>query len=130
MTGHLGAEDLGEEMTGNYEEGGQDSWLAEHRSWLSSSGNFILMYFFMLLFFGVPLMYMEMIMGKCLRMDSIQVWKQLVPWLGGIGYASVLVSESPARGIPAPPLRSPGSLCPPSPPPFRPTVSTPRCASW
>ncbi|KAI4558342.1 hypothetical protein MJT46_012984 [Ovis ammon polii x Ovis aries] len=57
----------------------------------AEAGSFILVYFFMLLFFGVPLMYMEMIMGKCLRMDSIRVWKQLVPWLGGIGYASILV---------------------------------------
>ncbi|OWK16429.1 hypothetical protein Celaphus_00004720 [Cervus elaphus hippelaphus] len=66
-------------------------WRFPYLCHLNGGGNFILMYFFMLLFFGVPLMYMEMIMGKCLRMDSIQVWKQLVPWLGGIGYASVLV---------------------------------------
>ncbi|XP_020741349.1 orphan sodium- and chloride-dependent neurotransmitter transporter NTT5-like isoform X10 [Odocoileus virginianus] len=65
-------------------------WRFPYLCHLNGGGNFILMYFFMLLFFGVPLMYMEMIMGKCLRMDSIQVWKQLVPWLGGIGYASVL----------------------------------------
>lgn len=84
----------------------------------------------MLLFFGVPLMYMEMIMGKYLRVDNIRVWKQLVPWLGGIGYASILVNEGPARGIPAHPLWSPGSLSPPIPPRLRPTVSTPRCASW
>ena len=84
----------------------------------------------MLLFFGVPLMYMEMIMGKYLRVDNILVWKQLVPWLGGIGYASILVNEGPARGIPAHPLWSPGSLSPPIPPRLRPTVSIPRCASW
>ncbi|CAK7300183.1 Orphan sodium- and chloride-dependent neurotransmitter transporter NTT5 [Vulpes lagopus] len=57
----------------------------------NGGGNFILMYFFMLLLFGIPLLYMEMIMGHWLRMDNIRVWKQLVPWLGGIGYASILV---------------------------------------
>ncbi|XP_034494458.1 uncharacterized protein LOC100469322 isoform X4 [Ailuropoda melanoleuca] len=49
------------------------------------------MYFFMLLLFGIPLLYMEMIMGHWLRVNNIRVWKQLIPWLGGIGYASILV---------------------------------------
>ncbi|XP_045296536.1 orphan sodium- and chloride-dependent neurotransmitter transporter NTT5-like isoform X5 [Leopardus geoffroyi] len=57
----------------------------------NGGGSFILMYFFMLLSFGIPLLYMEMIMGHWLRVDNIRVWKQLVPWLGGIGYASILV---------------------------------------
>ncbi|XP_070627553.1 orphan sodium- and chloride-dependent neurotransmitter transporter NTT5-like isoform X1 [Bos indicus] len=66
-------------------------WRFPYLCHLNGGGSFILVYFFMLLFFGVPLMYMEMIMGKCLRVDNIRVWKQLVPWLGGIGYASILV---------------------------------------
>ncbi|XP_053067129.1 orphan sodium- and chloride-dependent neurotransmitter transporter NTT5-like isoform X4 [Acinonyx jubatus] len=57
----------------------------------NGGGSFILMYFFMLLSFGIPLLYMEMIVGHWLRVDNIRVWKQLVPWLGGIGYASILV---------------------------------------
>ncbi|XP_072822745.1 orphan sodium- and chloride-dependent neurotransmitter transporter NTT5-like isoform X2 [Vicugna pacos] len=57
----------------------------------NGGGSFILMHFFMLLLFGIPLLYMEMIMGKWLRVDNIRVWKQLTPWLGGIGYASILV---------------------------------------
>ncbi|XP_044903157.1 orphan sodium- and chloride-dependent neurotransmitter transporter NTT5-like isoform X3 [Felis catus] len=57
----------------------------------NGGGSFILMYFLMLLSFGIPLLYMEMIMGHWLRVDNIRVWKQLVPWLGGIGYASILV---------------------------------------
>ncbi|XP_077919706.1 orphan sodium- and chloride-dependent neurotransmitter transporter NTT5 [Halichoerus grypus] len=57
----------------------------------NGGGSFILMYFFMLLLFGIPLLYMEMIMGHWLRVDNIRVWKQLIPWLGGIGYASILV---------------------------------------
>ncbi|XP_044903156.1 orphan sodium- and chloride-dependent neurotransmitter transporter NTT5-like isoform X2 [Felis catus] len=56
----------------------------------NGGGSFILMYFLMLLSFGIPLLYMEMIMGHWLRVDNIRVWKQLVPWLGGIGYASIL----------------------------------------
>ena len=55
------------------------------------------MYFFMLLLFGIPLLYMEMIMGHWLRVNNIRVWKQLIPWLGGIGYASILVNEGPSQ---------------------------------
>ncbi|XP_039734634.1 orphan sodium- and chloride-dependent neurotransmitter transporter NTT5-like [Pteropus medius] len=57
----------------------------------NGGGNFILIYFFMLLLFGIPLLYMELIMGQWLRSDNIRVWKHLMPWLGGIGYSSVLV---------------------------------------
>ncbi|XP_015978009.2 orphan sodium- and chloride-dependent neurotransmitter transporter NTT5 isoform X2 [Rousettus aegyptiacus] len=57
----------------------------------NGGGTFILIYFFMLLLFGIPLLYMELIMGQWLRLDNIRVWKHLMPWLGGIGYSSILV---------------------------------------
>lgn len=87
------------------------------------------MYVFMLLSLGVPLLYMEMILGYWLRVDNVRVWKQLVPSLGGIGYASILVNEGPGHeASPSHPLRSPGPLSL-SILSLRPTVSTPRCAS-
>lgn len=49
------------------------------------------MYFILLLLLGIPLMYMEMVIGQWLRMDNIQAWKYLVPWLSGVGYSSILV---------------------------------------
>ncbi|XP_053771442.1 orphan sodium- and chloride-dependent neurotransmitter transporter NTT5 isoform X2 [Desmodus rotundus] len=57
----------------------------------NGGGDFILMYLFMLLLFGIPLLYMEMIVGQWLHTDNIQMWKQLIPWMGGIGYANILV---------------------------------------
>nr|XP_012609929.1 orphan sodium- and chloride-dependent neurotransmitter transporter NTT5-like isoform X1 [Microcebus murinus]XP_012609930.1 orphan sodium- and chloride-dependent neurotransmitter transporter NTT5-like isoform X1 [Microcebus murinus]XP_012609931.1 orphan sodium- and chloride-dependent neurotransmitter transporter NTT5-like isoform X1 [Microcebus murinus] len=57
----------------------------------NGGGNFILIHFFMLLLFGIPLLYMEMTVGQWLHVNNIQAWKQLVPWLGGVGYASILV---------------------------------------
>ncbi|XP_060030142.1 orphan sodium- and chloride-dependent neurotransmitter transporter NTT5-like isoform X2 [Erinaceus europaeus] len=57
----------------------------------NGGGNYILMYFFMLLLLGVPLLYMEMVLGHWLRVDHLHIWKQLVPWMGGIGYASMMV---------------------------------------
>ncbi|XP_005412953.1 PREDICTED: orphan sodium- and chloride-dependent neurotransmitter transporter NTT5-like [Chinchilla lanigera] len=57
----------------------------------NGGGGFLLTYVFILLLFGIPLLYMEMVLGQRLRADNIRVWKQLVPWLGGLGYACVLV---------------------------------------
>ncbi|KAK1329960.1 hypothetical protein QTO34_010144 [Cnephaeus nilssonii] len=59
----------------------------------NGGGDFILIYFFLLFLLGIPLLYMEMVMGQWLRMDSIRIWKHLVPLMGGLGYASILVNE-------------------------------------
>ncbi|CAH7457211.1 orphan sodium- and chloride-dependent neurotransmitter transporter NTT5 [Phodopus roborovskii] len=56
----------------------------------NGGGSFLLMYLILLLLLGIPLLYMEMIIGQWLRMDSIRAWKQLVPWLSGLGYSSIL----------------------------------------
>ncbi|XP_062031899.1 uncharacterized protein LOC133747585 [Lepus europaeus] len=56
----------------------------------NGGGSFILIYFLMLLFLGIPLLYMEMMIGQWLRVDNIRVWKRLVPWLGGLSYVSIL----------------------------------------
>ncbi|XP_004646567.1 orphan sodium- and chloride-dependent neurotransmitter transporter NTT5-like [Octodon degus] len=57
----------------------------------NGGGGFLLAYVFSLLLFGIPLLYMEMMVGQRLQVDNIRVWKQLAPWLGGMGYACVLV---------------------------------------
>lgn len=49
------------------------------------------MYFILLLLLGIPLLYMEMVIGQWLRMDNIKAWKQLAPWLTGLGYSNILV---------------------------------------
>lgn len=78
------------------------------------------MYFILLLLLGIPLMYMEMVIGQWLRMDNIQAWKYLVPWLSGVGYSSILVGvgwQSPKSSPPAPcPLSSVTPSNPPSSP--------------
>ncbi|XP_041532475.1 orphan sodium- and chloride-dependent neurotransmitter transporter NTT5-like [Microtus oregoni] len=56
----------------------------------NGGGSFLLMYLILLLLVGIPLLYMEMIIGQWLRKDNIQAWKQLAPWLGGLGYSSTL----------------------------------------
>ncbi|KAM5297518.1 sodium-dependent neutral amino acid transporter B(0)AT2-like [Glossophaga mutica] len=77
----------------------------------NGGGYFILTYLFMLLLFGIPLLYMEMMVGQWLRTDNIQLWKQLVPWMGGIGYANTLVTKGAwPRAVPASPRWSPSPL--------------------
>ncbi|XP_055469432.1 orphan sodium- and chloride-dependent neurotransmitter transporter NTT5-like [Psammomys obesus] len=56
----------------------------------NGGGSFLLLYVLLLLLLGIPLMYMEMIIGQWLRMDNIRAWKQLVPCLSGVGYSSLL----------------------------------------
>ncbi|CAO2632834.1 Sodium-dependent neutral amino acid transporter SLC6A17 [Lemmus lemmus] len=56
----------------------------------NGGGSFLLMYLILLLLVGIPLLYMEMIIGQWLRMDNIRAWKRLAPWLGGLGYSSTL----------------------------------------
>ncbi|XP_069857102.1 orphan sodium- and chloride-dependent neurotransmitter transporter NTT5-like [Dipodomys merriami] len=58
----------------------------------NGGGSFILTYLIMLFLFGVPLLYLEMLIGHWLQEDSVQIWKQLVPWLVGVGYSNILVS--------------------------------------
>ncbi|XP_046538104.1 orphan sodium- and chloride-dependent neurotransmitter transporter NTT5-like [Equus quagga] len=71
---------------------GLDSiWRFPYLCHRNGGGSFILVYFFMLLLFGIPLLYIEMIMEQWLRVDNVRIWKQLVPWPGGIGYASIMV---------------------------------------
>ncbi|XP_028717734.1 orphan sodium- and chloride-dependent neurotransmitter transporter NTT5-like [Peromyscus leucopus] len=56
----------------------------------NGGGSFLLVYLLLLLLVGIPLLYMEMIIGEWLCVDNIRAWKQLVPWLSGLGYSSVL----------------------------------------
>ncbi|EGW03996.1 Orphan sodium- and chloride-dependent neurotransmitter transporter NTT4 [Cricetulus griseus] len=58
----------------------------------NGGGSFLLMYFILLLLLGIPLLYMEMVIGQWLRMDNIKAWKQLAPWLTGLGYSNILAS--------------------------------------
>ncbi|XP_021023166.1 orphan sodium- and chloride-dependent neurotransmitter transporter NTT5-like isoform X2 [Mus caroli] len=66
------------------------TWRFPYLCHQNGGGSFLLMYFILLLLLGIPLMYMEMVIGQWLRMDNIQAWKYMVPWLSGVGYSSIL----------------------------------------
>lgn len=91
----------------------------------TATGSFILIYVFMLLLLGVPLLCMEMIIAHWLQANNIRTWEQLVPSLGGIGYVSVLVNELPPPTL----LLGASQLAPPAPPSAPVTSVSPRSVS-
>ncbi|XP_038943394.1 uncharacterized protein LOC499151 isoform X9 [Rattus norvegicus] len=66
------------------------TWRFPYLCHQNGGGSFLLMYLILLLLLGIPLMYMEMVIGQWLRVDNIRAWKHLVPWLSGVGYSSML----------------------------------------
>ena len=47
----------------------------------------------MLFIVGYPLYYLELAVGQKIRKGSIGVWLHINPYLGGIGFASNIVSN-------------------------------------
>ncbi|KAJ6661432.1 hypothetical protein lerEdw1_015061 [Lerista edwardsae] len=57
-------------------------------------GAFLIPYLIALVLEGIPLFHLEMATGQLFRKSSIGVWTMISPYLGGIGYGSVVVSLS------------------------------------
>ena len=55
-------------------------------------GAFLIPYVIALVFLGLPLFILELAIGQRLRKGSIGVWKQISPYLGGLGLASGIVA--------------------------------------
>ncbi|KAJ8347231.1 hypothetical protein SKAU_G00286320 [Synaphobranchus kaupii] len=57
----------------------------------NGGGAFLLLYVVLLVVVGVPLFFLELAAGQCIRQGSIGVWKHISPKLVGIGYSSCMV---------------------------------------
>ncbi|XP_031669878.1 sodium-dependent neutral amino acid transporter B(0)AT2 isoform X1 [Oncorhynchus kisutch] len=57
----------------------------------NGGGAFMVLYVMLLVVVGVPLFFMELAAGQCIRQGSIGVWKHISPKLAGIGYSSCMV---------------------------------------
>lgn len=55
------------------------------------SGAFLIPYFIMLIFEGIPIFYLELSIGQRLRQGSINVWSTVCPYLGGVGIATTVI---------------------------------------
>ncbi|XP_014680190.1 PREDICTED: sodium-dependent serotonin transporter-like, partial [Priapulus caudatus] len=56
------------------------------------SGAFLIPYLLMLVLGGVPLLYLELIIGQFHRRGAIGVWKNITPIFKGIGFCSCFIS--------------------------------------
>ncbi|KAM7074701.1 orphan sodium- and chloride-dependent neurotransmitter transporter NTT5 isoform 2-T2 [Ciconia maguari] len=57
----------------------------------NGGGAFLLLYLLLLFLLGIPLLFLELAAGQCLRQGSVGVWRTISPHLAGIGLASCLV---------------------------------------
>uniref|UniRef100_A0A8C9T2E3 Transporter n=1 Tax=Scleropages formosus TaxID=113540 RepID=A0A8C9T2E3_SCLFO len=57
----------------------------------NGGGAFLLLYVLLLGFIGVPLFFLELAAGQCVRQGSIGVWGRISPRLGGVGFSSCVV---------------------------------------
>ncbi|XP_077404815.1 sodium-dependent neutral amino acid transporter B(0)AT3-like [Vanacampus margaritifer] len=55
-------------------------------------GAFLIPYGISLVFEGLPLLYLELAIGQKLRKGSIGVWKEISPFMGGVGICSMMIS--------------------------------------
>lgn len=55
-------------------------------------GAYLVPYLILLLIIGIPLFFLELAVGQRIRRGSIGVWNYISPKLGGIGFASCIVS--------------------------------------
>lgn len=57
-----------------------------------SAGAYLIPYLILLILIGIPLFFLELAVGQRIRRGSIGVWNYISPRLGGIGFASCVVS--------------------------------------
>lgn len=57
----------------------------------NGGGAFLIPYFLSLFLIGIPLFFLELAIGQSLRQGSVGVWNAIHPYLGGVGYACVVV---------------------------------------
>uniref|UniRef100_T1J242 Transporter n=1 Tax=Strigamia maritima TaxID=126957 RepID=T1J242_STRMM len=56
------------------------------------SGAFLIPYIIMLFIEGVPIFYLELAIGQRLRKGAVGLWREVSPYMGGIGIAMAVVS--------------------------------------
>ncbi|XP_028838229.1 sodium- and chloride-dependent GABA transporter ine isoform X2 [Denticeps clupeoides] len=67
-------------------------WRFPYLCYRSGGGAFLLPYLLMLVVLGIPLLYMELIVGQYLRRGPVQALAKVCPLLKGVGLATVTIS--------------------------------------
>ncbi|EHA98645.1 Sodium- and chloride-dependent transporter XTRP3, partial [Heterocephalus glaber] len=76
----------------SYSVGLGNVWRFPYLCQTHGGGSFLVPYLIMLIVEGIPLLYLELAVGQCMRQGSIGAWRTISPYLGGVGMASVVVS--------------------------------------
>ncbi|GCC19407.1 hypothetical protein chiPu_0018362 [Chiloscyllium punctatum] len=75
-----------------YSVGLGNVWRFPYLCQKNGGGAYLVPYFILLLIIGIPLFFLELAVGQRIRRGSIGVWNYICPRLGGIGFASCIVS--------------------------------------
>ncbi|XP_063109147.1 orphan sodium- and chloride-dependent neurotransmitter transporter NTT5 isoform X3 [Cavia porcellus] len=86
-------------------KGSVQAWLAQQRKAVQvdaenkdkperkegAGASFFIIYMIMLLFVGIPLLFLEMAIGQRIHQNRMDSWKIITPWAGGVGYVSFII---------------------------------------
>uniref|UniRef100_UPI00398EB07C solute carrier family 6 member 4a isoform X2 n=1 Tax=Pristiophorus japonicus TaxID=55135 RepID=UPI00398EB07C len=66
-------------------------WRFPYICYQNGGGAFLIPYFLMAVFGGIPLFYMELALGQYHRNGAISIWRKICPIFKGIGYAICII---------------------------------------
>ncbi|XP_060030284.1 orphan sodium- and chloride-dependent neurotransmitter transporter NTT5 isoform X1 [Erinaceus europaeus] len=52
---------------------------------------FLIIYVFLMFLVGLPLLFLEMSVGQKAKHGGIATWREMSPWIGGLGYSCIMV---------------------------------------
>ncbi|XP_054437192.1 sodium-dependent serotonin transporter-like [Pteronotus mesoamericanus] len=67
-------------------------WRFPYVCYQNGGGAFLIPYIIMALFGGIPLFYMELVLGQYHRHGCISIWKKICPIFKGIGYTTCIIA--------------------------------------